>query len=208
MRCSGIFSVATLLLLSATPAAAAGNAVTDTEALAKAFKAVKALPDDGSPLSAADKKANAGTFAALDGYFAWEQLTQASIEPHKAGFSKTQMAEFNTALRETIRLVAYPGSGTFFQKAKYKLKKAKSKGGLQNVDMFAELVEEDLETTVTFHWRNVDGKLRVVDVSFDGASLVADYRNQFGRIIKKHGVDGLLERLRKKLAEERAAGVV
>ncbi|MCK5689855.1 ABC transporter substrate-binding protein, partial [Myxococcota bacterium] len=40
------------------------------------------------------------------------------------------------------------------------------------------------------------------DVLFDGASLVKDYSNQFARLIKKNGVDGLIEKMKKRLKKE------
>lgn len=43
------------------------------------------------------------------------------------------------------------------------------------------------------------GGLKVRDVITDGVSLVANYRNQFKRMLKKRGFDGLLEQMRKQL---------
>ena len=68
--------------------------------------------------------------------------------------------------------------------------------------MEGELVKEDFEITVTFHWMDSGSDWRIVDVSFDGASLVKDYRNQFGRIIDKEGAKGLLKRMVDRLQEE------
>ena len=64
------------------------------------------------------------------------------------------------------------------------------------------LVKEDFEITVTFHWMDSGSDWRIVDVSFDGASLVKDYQNQFGRIIDKEGAKGLLKRMVDRLQEE------
>lgn len=43
------------------------------------------------------------------------------------------------------------------------------------------------------------GALKVRDVITDGVSLVANYRNQFKRMLKKRGFEGLLEQMRKQL---------
>jgi len=42
---------------------------------------------------------------------------------------------------------------------------------------------------------------KVYDVSIDGISLVTNYRSSYSRIVKKNGVDGLIEKLAKKNAE-------
>ncbi|MEE8410636.1 MAG: ABC transporter substrate-binding protein [Myxococcota bacterium] len=196
------------VLVASTVASAADNPMQRTEELVKQFKAVNVLPEDGSALSDAVKKENAATFSKLDAYFAWDRLTRDTIKPHKSKFSAKQTTAFLDTFRELIRLVAYPGGGDFFDEATYKLKMGKTSGKNSAVEMFAELESEDIETTVTFHWTRVDGALKIYDVGFDGASLVRDYRNQFGRLISKHGVDGLIERLGKKLAKERKAGVI
>jgi phospholipid transport system substrate-binding protein len=49
------------------------------------------------------------------------------------------------------------------------------------------------------------GKLRVIDISTDGVGLVANYRAQFGKIIDKDGITGLIAKMKKKQAEAAAA---
>jgi phospholipid transport system substrate-binding protein len=48
------------------------------------------------------------------------------------------------------------------------------------------------------------GKLRVIDISTDGVGLVANYRAQFGKIIEKDGIAGLIAKMKKKQAEAAA----
>jgi phospholipid transport system substrate-binding protein len=43
------------------------------------------------------------------------------------------------------------------------------------------------------------GGMRVVDVITDGSSLAGTYHNQFGTVCRKHGFDGLMKRLKRKL---------
>jgi phospholipid transport system substrate-binding protein len=40
--------------------------------------------------------------------------------------------------------------------------------------------------------------LRVIDVATDGVGLITNYRAQFGKIIKKDGIDGLIAKMKKK----------
>jgi phospholipid transport system substrate-binding protein len=46
-----------------------------------------------------------------------------------------------------------------------------------------------------------DGKWRAVDVVIEGSSLVANYRSQFTRIIKKKGFSELVSKMKSKLAK-------
>ena len=48
-------------------------------------------------------------------------------------------------------------------------------------------------------------KLRAFDVKTDGVGLVENYRTSFNKIVEKDGFDGLMARMKKKLAESQAA---
>ncbi|MBI3179616.1 MAG: ABC transporter substrate-binding protein [Deltaproteobacteria bacterium] len=187
--------------------AASDSALARTEALVAAFKAVKA-PPEGKTLSDADRAANKKVFAELDGYFDYGRITSDPVAPHKKKFSKAQLSEFAALFREVIRLVAYTDSGAFLSSATLDIKAGPNKGKRSDVLMHAAVAEDDIETDVTFHWESTGGTLRVVDVSFDGASLVADYKAQFGRIIDKDGVTGLIDKIKKKLDEKRKENVL
>jgi ABC-type transporter MlaC component len=193
-------SIALVLALLALPLAAraAPAPAARTEALIAAFQKVK--PDDGR-LAAADRAANERAFAELDGFLDFDTLTAEPIRPHLAKFTPAQKQEFTGKFRQLIRLVAYPDSGSFFRKARRTVGAPRAVGADQVVDVVLRLPEEDLETKVSFHWRPVAGTLRLVDVDFDGDSLVRDYQNQFGRIVEKDGAAGLLRKADDKLAE-------
>jgi phospholipid transport system substrate-binding protein len=45
------------------------------------------------------------------------------------------------------------------------------------------------------------GKLKVYDVKTDGVGLVENYRAQFNKIIAKDGVDGLIDKMKKKRSQ-------
>lgn len=169
--------------------ALADETVQRTEALITAFKAVKSPADEAA-------------FTALDGFFDRERLTTEPIAPLADKLTEEQKKGFAERYWRIIRLVAYPDAGRFFEKAQWTLKPV---AGKKDVALHARLVEEDLETDVVFHWHEAGGALRVYDVSFDGASLVKDYQNQFGRIVAKEGADGLLKKLDERLQKETEA---
>lgn len=187
-----------LALSVAGPAVAAPRspAAERTDAFIATFKKVKS-----GATSAADKAANEKVFAALDGFFDFDTLTAQPIAPRADKFSPAQKEEFSKRFRAIVRGSAYPDSGAFFSRAKLKVGEAKAAGDDQLVTIDASVPAEDLQTAIELRWRNVKGVLRVVDIGFDGDSLVKDYQSQFARIIDKDGVAGLLN----KLAEREAA---
>jgi ABC-type transporter MlaC component len=193
-----VLPLALVVLAAPLAAAAAPSPVARTEALLAAFQEVKVKPGENA---AATRAANGKAFAALDDFLDFDTLTEEPIRPHLAKLTPAQRKEFTGKFRELIRLVAYPDTGEFLRKAQRKVGSAREVNGAQVVDVDLSLPEEDLETRVSFHWKEVRGALRLVDVSFDGDSLIRDYSNQFGRILEKEGGAGLLKKADEKLAE-------
>lgn len=189
---------AALLVLPLSAGAAEPDARAETEALIAAFQKVK--QDDGK-LSKADREANAKAYAELDALLDDEHFTSVSIEPRAEKFTAEQLSSFKAKFWKVVQLVAYPNSGEFLREAKVTLGKAKKAGEVWSVPLKAVLASEDLETELEFHWRQGPKGLRVVDVLFDGDSLVRDYQNQFARIVDKKGAEGLLKVLEEKRAE-------
>ena len=56
-------------------------------------------------------------------------------------------------------------------------------------------------TEVLYAFAKLDGKWRIVDYTIDGVSAVRNYRAQFAKIAEKRGIDGLIERLKKRKGE-------
>lgn len=193
-------AVATLLAMPA--AHAKSNALERTQALVDTFKTVKDAAE-GATLSAAERTANEAAFKKLDDFFDYATLTSEPFAPHKAKINEAQRAKVQPMFQELIRLVAYPKSGAFLKRAKLGLSAGKQAGDTADVAMSAAVAAEDFQTTVVFRWQDKGGTYRIVDVSFDGASLVKDYKNQFGRIIEKDGADGLIKKMSTRLEQER-----
>jgi phospholipid transport system substrate-binding protein len=57
------------------------------------------------------------------------------------------------------------------------------------------------EVTIEYRLKREGDRWVVVDVVTDGVSMVRNYRNQFSRILRRDGWDGLLGRMRTRLAE-------
>jgi len=186
-----------MIVAIAVAVPAAGQPAADrTNALVAAFKAVKKAPE-GKKLSPADVAANSAAYKALDGFFDFDRMTSDAIKAHQSKLNAAQLAEFKTHFRTLIRIIGYPDSGDFLRKAKTSVRAGKG----NDVVLDTLLEEDDVELAVTFRFHRGGGALRVYDVLFDGDSLMGDYSNQFGRLITKRGVDGLIKLLKERIAK-------
>ena len=179
------------------PARQAAIVRTHTDRLIDAFKRVK---DDDGKLSAADKAQNARAYAELDDMLAREHFTAIAIAPRQDKFSADELKTFKAEFWDVVQRVAYPGSGAFFREGEVKIGAPTNKGDVWTIELNAYVPSEDLETVVGLQWQGGE-VMRIVDVLFDGDSLVRDYQNQFARIVDKDGAKGLLKLLADKRAE-------
>lgn len=168
-----------------------------TKAFIETLKTVQS-PAKGAALSAAIQRSNSAIFGKLDGFLDFDAMATSAMAPHRAKLTAEQMTRFTATFKRLIRLISYPDSGAFLRKTTLVYGAAKGKA----VTVQASLEAEDIDTEITFHWSKRGAAMKVVDVSFDDDSLIEDYQNQFGRLIKKKGVDGLLKLLDDRLAKE------
>lgn len=182
---------------AADPARQAAIVRTHTDRLIAAFKQVK--EDDGK-LTAADRAANAKAYAELDHLLARDHFTDISIAPRKDKFTADELKTFKAQFWDVVQRIAYPGSGAFFREGEVKIAAPAQQGDVWTIELNAYLPSEDLETVVGLKWKG-EVEMRIVDVLFDGDSLVRDYQNQFARIVDKDGAQGLLKALSDKREE-------
>lgn len=188
--------LAPLALAAALALPPAAGAAPDAEAAGRS----RALVEAFARVPEAPGPARARAFETLDGFLALEELVAAAVAPRAARFSDKELARFKASFREVLRLVAYTESGAFFRKAKLTWGEARADGAEALVAARVVVPAEDLQTDLEFRWRRVGGVLRVVDVAFEGDSLLKDYQAQIARIVDKSGPAGL-----QKVIDERHA---
>ena len=182
--------------------AAVPDVLARTKELIEAFKAVK-VAKEGTTLTATEQAANQAAFHRLDPFFAFDVMTLDTLLPHQDKLTIAERDDIAAIFREVLRYSSYFQTGAFLREAKYTLTQGVNQGDRFTVEMKAHVPKEDYDTTVVFFWENKHDALRVVDVSFDGVSLVTDYKNQFGRILDKEGPGGLKKKLETRLAEQK-----
>ncbi len=147
---------------------------------------------------------NEKSYQKIDAFINYEHITSATIKPHQKYFNPQQAKKFKKLLRALIRKVSYPDSGAFYKGSKYTYRKPEIRGSQVITVMDVLLVEEDLDLELGYTWEKANTKRKewkLIDLSFDGDSLVKDYQNQFGRILTKGDANELINKLESKLAE-------
>ncbi|MBT6180224.1 MAG: hypothetical protein HOI23_23485 [Deltaproteobacteria bacterium] len=156
---------------------------------------------DTKKLSATELASNKKIYAQLDQLIDFKKLTEGPVKPHKKSLSKKQVKTIKTLFKDAIRNIAYPKSGSFFKGAELTWGTPVQTGTQTDVPLDIFVEEEDLEVSLIFHWVQGGKTFKLFDLSIDDASLVKDYQNQFGKIIKEEGAATLVSKLKKRLDE-------
>ncbi len=90
------------------------------------------------------------------------------------------------------RLEAYTNETVEFTKEKIKNKKAK---------INTLIVTKTIEIPINYKLHNKNNKWLIYDVVIEEVSLIRSYRSSYQNIVKKEGIEGLLTKMEKKLAE-------
>lgn len=200
---AALVAVLALPSLAHAAAAPATPGKDRTEAFIATTKKVK--QDDGK-LTEAEKATNARLFTELDGFLDFDVLVNKPVAPRADKFKPEELTTFKAKFKELIRLTAYPKSGNFFATSKLTFQPEQVKGETLEVPLKVHIPEEDLEMVVGFIWSKSTGSLKIVDILFDGDSLVKDYQNQVSKKFDKDGVPGLMKILDEKAAELKKGG--
>lgn len=139
--------------------------------------------------------------------FDYEVFATEAIKPHASALTPAQTTKYHQVFEALLKKTVHRQAGTALADTKYTVNEAKVAGNNATVDVTARMPKDDTQTSVIFTWTKHADDWKITDLSIDGGSLVRDYSNQFGRIIKRDGADALIARLEKRLngvAEESA----
>jgi phospholipid transport system substrate-binding protein len=134
----------------------------------------------------------------LDALFDFDRLSTDPILPHRKALSPAQWKEFTGLFHDLIRSKALH-AGTALNQGTLRIGPVQGDGKRRQVEVHVSDPAKDVDAHVTFTWEDTGAQWRVVDVELDGSSVVKDYENQFGRILKKDGPAGLITKMRTRL---------
>jgi phospholipid transport system substrate-binding protein len=137
--------------------------------------------------------------AAFDAVFDYDSLAKQTLKDSWAERTPAERTEFTNVLKDLVRN-AYRKNlkKTLGYDIDYKGELDADSGKL--VKTVARNAKNSREEPVSVDYlvHQVDGKWLINDIVTEGSSLVRNYRNQFRRVIQKHGFEELLKRMKTK----------
>ncbi len=193
-----VLALAALVLGPTRPAAAQQSALAF---LKKRHSAVIQILRKPASSPQTTERRNRELNSALGSLLDFEELSKRALRDHWEGVQKTQREEFVSLLKDLVERnyqknlestldydVRYdgesPGPDTVVVHTVARSKKRRRAPAI----------------AIDYTLRRAGDGWKVFDVVTDGVSLVRNYRNQFNRIIRRHGWDELIRRMRKRLA--------
>ena len=133
--------------------------------------------------------------------FDFDEMSRRSLGPNWANASPGERDEFvsifSGMLSDTYSAKVIDG----IDEAKIKFTREQASGDTTSVS--TTVTGEDDSISVEYRLSKATGKWKVCDVLIENVSLVANYRNEFGAIVRKDGMSGLIAQLKKKRAAKK-----
>jgi len=132
--------------------------------------------------------------------FSYEDMARYSLGQYWRNLSPAQRAEFIDLFSQLLeRSYANKIEGYTDEKVIYQAERPDGDG----YEVRTLIQRRNDQIPVTYRLLNKSGKWWVYDVVIEGVSLVSNYRSQFNRIIRESGYQELVQRMRRKLQEEK-----
>jgi phospholipid transport system substrate-binding protein len=172
-------------------------------AVRRANESVSALlkqkPEPGSD---AEKRLVAQISSELKSFLDVEELGQRALNDHWKGLNASQRKQFVGLLRELVEgnyLKAMRSNLSY--EVRYLKEEEKDGARWVSTEVHVERNGRPETMSVDYVLRKEGDSWRAFDLITDGVGLVENYRAQFNKIIAKEGFSGLIERMRKKKAQ-------
>src|SRR5262249_47448004 len=151
-----------------------------------------------SPLAERQQKLR----AIVDANFDFAEMSRSALGPHWRDLTDAQRQEFSQVFKTFIE-DSYLSKINEFSAQKVDFVRATSEGGGQYAQVFTN-VEQQGSSNLAINYRLLKeggtGDWKVYDVTVDNISIIANYRNQFNRIINNKGYNTLVTDLKNKQA--------
>jgi len=162
--------------------------------------AVLEAREDKSKVNDVDRE---GIRKVVKGKFDYREMSRRSVGKPWKKMDEVKQAEFTELFRQVLefsygnQLAGYKGQKVVFEDAEFKKDKARVKGAV---------VDSSKSIPMEYRLHQTDSGWQVYDIKIEGVSLVTTFRKDFKSIVKKQGVDGLMDVLGKKVDKLKAKG--
>jgi phospholipid transport system substrate-binding protein len=171
-------------------------------ASAKAAEFVRAKQEDlqAALKASKDPKTDPKLLAIFDAMLDYDALTRDSLGTEWDGLESGQRQEFAAILKQLIQKSYRKNlSDTSGYQVQYTGVVETPEGAVVKTLAQNKANKREKALGINYVVSTTSGGFKVRDVVTDEVSLVGNYRNQFKRIMKKKGFDGLIEQMRKQL---------
>jgi len=130
--------------------------------------------------------------------FDFDAITRTAMGKNWRKTDDEQRAELTETFTQLLEKI-YSKALARFQDEKLLLEgSAERKPGVHSIRLTA--VHEEDGFDIEYLVNENDGDWRIFDVKFEGVSLISSYRGQFSELVRREGVDGLIAKLRERVA--------
>jgi phospholipid transport system substrate-binding protein len=190
---TSLIAIACLLvgLSSQTPAIAQTSALATVQQFVS--QALDVMADKQAPVAQKQQQLR----QLIEPRFDFREMSKQSLGPHWRGLSPEQQATFTQTFKAFIENAYLDKIGNYRGQKVNFLKQSSLGEGYQQV--FTSIVQQGAQPIpVNYLMEQKDGQWKVYDVTVDNISIIANYRNQFNRIMNEQGYDKLIASLKSK----------
>lgn len=161
-------------------------------------EAVRSYKKDA--LSAEDRAANTRVQKVMEETLALPDLAQRMLGPQWEKLNASERKNFTQLLVDLLQKIAYPKSAEFFSDLRIDYTGEKVNGAEAVVDTQVSHPQEGL-VAIEYHLNQKNSKWIITDILLDDVSLMTGVRSQMQQIIAKESYQGLIKRMRERLAQ-------
>jgi phospholipid transport system substrate-binding protein len=199
-RAFGILTLMALLVLSLAPSRFLGPAMADEDPMSvvktTVNQALDVLRDTNAPLAQRQDKLRQIVAQTFD----FKEMAKSALGYHWRQLTPAQQQEFTSAFIAFIedsylsKINDYRGQQVAFLK--------ESQDGAQYAQVNTDIIQPNGKDAIHVNYRLLkeDGTWKIYDVTVDAISIIANYRNQFNRVMNSKGYDTLIKDLKAKQA--------
>jgi len=198
----GSFMMCLLLGMPVMGWAAQGSATqgSATTVVKRLLDSVRSYKKDSPELSAQEKAVNSQAQKVAEETLAVKELAQRVLGPEWPKLKANEQKDFTQLLTSLFQKVAYPKSAEFFGDLQIEFRNEKITGAEAVVETMVSHPKEG-QIDISYRLHQINNKWMIEDVLLDGVSLLTNVRSQIQQVIAKESYQGLVKRMREKLAE-------
>lgn len=171
-----------------------------TATVQKLIDSVRSFKPEASAPSAQERAENDKALRVAEETLAMQDLSKKVLGDQWGKLSASEQKNFSQLLAQLFQKIAYPKSAEFFGDLKIDYTAEEMNGDGAVVETKVSHPKEG-QVGINYQLHQINGRWMIDDVLLDGVSLVANVQSQMQQVIAKESYQGLIKRMREKLAE-------